>query len=618
MSGKNRQNLVEKSSNSVWFLIWGVAAVTLFLKTDFYDPFNSAKLILLLLLSGWIFGHLVNSYKKNPINRKSQEFISTIIILSFIFFFLTSTIFTEVFIVGLLGDTQRRNGFLAYLALSIIFLYSARTIRFFNVLRIYKVAILIGLVLSCYGLMQINGKDFIKWSNPYNAMISTLGNPNFASATLAILSLLALYGIFLKNFPTIYKLLGITFIVISLFDIVNSDSRQGLLVIFFSLLVYVSTYLYFTNRKIGFIVIFVSAVIGGLAVAGMLQKGPLTSLLYKDSVSVRGYYWRAGIEMFKSDPFTGVGVDRYGAYFKEFREVGYPLKYGFEITSSNAHNTFIQLFATAGVFVGTLYLMLIGYVFFSAIKLLRKSNGEDQKITLGLISAWVGFQAQSLISIDNIGIAVWGWLLGGAIIGLSNSVNENLKVPEIQQVSVKKANNAQINLFQPAISALILIPVIVFSSYFYKSESNLYFLKVITVPSSPQNKQPVLDYVNKVINNPMSDPFYKYRAAYFLLDMGYTNEAYSIILSSHKADPRNPDYLQGLANFEESKQNIKNAISVRRKISIIDPWNADNYLKLLVLYKSNGDLVNANEMKNKILNFAPNTEIAKTALETLG
>lgn len=610
--------MVDKSSNSVWFLIWGVAAVTLFLKTDFYDPFNSAKLILLLLLSGWIFGHLVNSYKKNPINRKSQEFISTIIILSFIFFLLTSTIFTEVFIVGLLGDTQRRNGFLAYLGLSIIFLYSARTIRFFNVLRIYKVAILIGLVLSCYGLMQINGKDFIKWSNPYNAMISTLGNPNFASATLAILSLLALYGIFLKNFPTIYKLLGITFIVISLFDIVNSDSRQGLLVIFFSLLVYVSTYLYFTNRKIGFIVIFVSAVIGGLAVAGMLQKGPLTSLLYKDSVSVRGYYWRAGIEMFKSDPFTGVGVDRYGAYFKEFREVGYPLKYGFEITSSNAHNTFIQLFATAGVFVGTLYLMLIGYVFFSAIKLLRKSNGEDQKITLGLISAWVGFQAQSLISIDNIGIAVWGWLLGGAIIGLSNSVNENLKVPEIQQVSVKKANNAQINLFQPAISALILIPVIVFSSYFYKSESNLYFLKVITVPSSPQNKQPVLDYVNKVINNPMSDPFYKYRAAYFLLDMGYTNEAYSIILSSHKADPRNPDYLQGLANFEESKQNIKNAISVRRKISIIDPWNADNYLKLLVLYKSNGDLVNANEMKNKILNFAPNTEIAKTALETLG
>lgn len=618
MSGKNKRNLVDKSSNSVWFLIWGVASVTFFLKTDFYDPFNSAKLILLLLISGWLFGHLIHSYKKNPLGRNSQEFIPTIVILSFILSLLVSTFLTDVFIVGLIGDTQRRNGFLAYLCLSIIFLYSTRTIRFINVLRIYKVAILIGLVLSVYGLMQINGKDFIKWSNPYNAMISTLGNPNFASATLAILSLLALYGIFLKNFPTIYRLLGITFIVISLFDIVSSDSRQGLLVIFFSLLVYVSLYLYHKNRKIGFFVIFLSVVIGALAVAGMLQKGPLTSLLYKDSVSVRGYYWRAGIEMFKSDPLTGVGVDRYGAYFKEFREVGYPLKYGFEITSSNAHNTFIQLFATAGIFVGTLYLILVGYVLFSGIKLLRTSNSEDQKIALGMISAWIGFQAQSLISIDNIGISVWGWLLGGAIIGLSNKGNENLTETQILQVSAKNAKNVQINLFQPAISALILIPIIVFSSFFYKSESNLFFLKGITVPSSPQNKQPVLDYVNKVIDNPMSDPFYKYRAAYFLLDMGYTDEAYNIILSSHKNDPINPDYLQGLANFEESKQNIPNAISVRNKISIIDPWNADNYLKLLVLYKSNGDLVNANEIKNKILNFAPNTDIAKTALETLG
>jgi len=618
MSGKTRQNLVDKSSNSVWFLIWGVAAVTFFLKTDFYDPFNSAKLILLLLVSGWIFGHLVDSYKKNPINKKSQEFISTIIILSFIIFLLASTILTDVFIVGLLGDTQRRNGFLAYLGLSIIFLYAGRTIRFFNVLRIYKVAILIGLVLSCYGLMQINGKDFIKWSNPYNVMISTLGNPNFASATLAILSLLALYGIFLKNLPVIYKLLGITFIVISLIDIVSSDSRQGLLVIFFSLLVYVSLFLYYKNKKIGFLVILMNAFIGALAVAGMLQKGPLTSLLYKDSVSVRGYYWRAGIEMFKSDPLTGVGVDRYGAYFKEFREVGYPLKYGYEITSSNAHNTFIQLFATAGIFVGTLYLILIGYVLFSGIELLRRSNVEDKKITLGLISAWIGFQAQSLISIDNIGIAVWGWLLGGTIIGLSNSFNENLEEVDIQQVKVKNSNNVQINLFQPAISALILIPVVVFSSLFYKSENNLFFLKGIAVPSSPQSREPGRDYVNKVINNPLSDPFYKYRAAYFLLDMGYADEAYNIVLSSHKLDPRNPDYLQGLANFEESKQNVQNAVSARNKISNIDPWNADNYLKLLFLYKNSGDLVNANEMKNRILNFAPNTDIAKAALEALG
>jgi O-antigen ligase len=618
MSKNNKQKLVNKSSNSVWFLLWGVAAVTVFLKTDFYDPFNSAKLILLLLVDGWIFGHLINSYRETPIKFNSTESFTTIIVACFILLLLVSTLLTDVFMVGLLGDTQRRNGFLAYFGLSIIFLYASRSINFLNVLRVYKIGISTGLILSTYGLIQISGNDFIKWNNPYNAMISTLGNPNFASALLAVLSLLALYGLFLKSLPIIYKLLSLIFIISALICIIISGSRQGLLVIFFSLLFYSSIYFYLKNKQIGFFVICVGAFSAILALLGMLQKGPLVSLLYKDSVSVRGYYWRAGIEMFKNKPFTGVGVDRYGAYFKEFREVGYPLKYGYEITSSNAHNTFIQLFATAGILVGIVYLLLIGYVLFSAINLLKRSNSEDQKITLGLLSAWVGFQAQSLISIDNIGISIWGWLLGGAILGLSREHKGNLEQSVINQVTPKISNRVKINLFQPAISVLVLVPIIIFSSLFYKSESNLFYLKIITVPTSPQNKQPVLEYANKVVDNPFSDPFYKFRAAFLLLDMGFTDESYKVILKLHTYDSKNLDYLQGLAYFEEIRKNIPNATSVRNKIVERDPWNADNYLQLLKLYMVNNDLTNATAMKNKILSFAPNSQAAKSALEILG
>jgi len=618
MSKNNKQKLVNKSSNSVWFLLWGVAAVTVFFKTDFYDPFNSAKLILLLLVDGWIFGHLINSYRETPIKFNSTESFTTIIVACFILLLLVSTLLTDVFMVGLLGDTQRRNGFLAYFGLSIIFLYASRSINFLNVLRVYKIGISTGLILSTYGLIQISGNDFIKWNNPYNAMISTLGNPNFASALLAVLSLLALYGVFLKSLPIIYKLLSLIFIISALICIIISGSRQGLLVIFFSLLFYSSIYFYLKNKQIGFFVICVGAFSAILALLGMLQKGPLVSLLYKDSVSVRGYYWRAGIEMFKNKPFTGVGVDRYGAYFKEFREVGYPLKYGYEITSSNAHNTFIQLFATAGILVGIVYLLLIGYVLFSAINLLKRSNSEDQKITLGLLSAWVGFQAQSLISIDNIGISIWGWLLGGAILGLSREHKGNLEQSVINQVTPKISNRVKINLFQPAISVLVLVPIIIFSSLFYKSESNLFYLKIITVPTSPQNKQPVLEYANKVVDNPFSDPFYKFRAAFLLLDMGFTDESYKVILKLHTYDSKNLDYLQGLAYFEEIRKNIPNATSVRNKIVERDPWNADNYLQLLKLYMVNNDLTNATAMKNKILSFAPNSQAAKSALEILG
>ena len=421
-------------SNSVWFLLFTVSSVTLFLKTDFYDPFNSAKLMLLLILDSWLIGHLVNSYKTKPIRFQTLEFLVTAVIAIFTISLFVSTILTDSFVVGLIGETQRRNGFLSYFGLVVILLYASRSINLSNIERVYKTGIFLGVILSTYGMIQINGKDFIAWDNPYNSMISTLGNPNFASSMLAVLVLISIYGFFLKKLSALYKLMGVYLIITALIAIVASGSRQGLLVIFFSVIFYFSIFSLLKNKLIGILVVVISAASAVFAILGMLQKGPLSSLLYKDSVSVRGYYWRAGIEMFKDSPLTGIGVDRYGAYFKFFREAGYPLKYGFEITSSNAHNTFIQLFATAGLFVGISYLSLMGLILFSGISLVKKSNPESRQIVLGILAVWVGFQAQSLISIDNIGISIWGWLLGGSILALKFSSYEE-QITNIRNLS---------------------------------------------------------------------------------------------------------------------------------------------------------------------------------------
>jgi O-antigen ligase len=613
---KQRQSIkkVDKSSNSVWFLVIGVAAVTLFFKSDFYDPFNTPKLILLLLIAGWLLGHLINSYRIRALTLRSVEFKATILLFAFVIFLLVSTLQTDVFLVGLLGDTQRRNGFLAYFGLSIIFLYAMRNIKFSNVIRVYQVGILTGFVLSVYGVIQISGKDFVAWDNPYNSMISTLGNPNFASATLAILSLIGLFSLHLRDVSSLFKILSLIFLVLAISAIVKSNSRQGLLVIFFSLIFYISVYSFIKNRKLGFLASGLSAVAAFLAILGMLQKGPLVSILYKDSVSVRGYYWRAGIEMFKESPLTGVGVDRYGAYFRQFREVGYPLKYGFDITSSNAHNTFIQLFATSGLFVGVFYLLIILFVLLSGIKLLRICEKQEQKIVLGLLSAWVGFQAQSLISIDNIGISVWGWLLGGSIVGLALRATT-----EANQDNLPKSKGlVQINLFQPAVSLLVLLPIFYFSIGLYKDEQNMLLLKGYANPAYPENIPIVQTLFDKIYENPVSDPYYRYRASFLAYDMGYTDKAYSSVSKSLSSDPINPEFLNGMVFLERSRNNATNEILLRTKIAETDPWNAANYLELLKLYKTSGDLANAEAMKAKIFSFASGTDIAKTAGQIIG
>jgi len=618
MSQKRISKDINQSSSSVWFLLSGVATVTLFFKTDFYDPFNSAKLILLLALAGWIVGHLVKSYRDRPVKLRSSEFIFTALLFSFLVCLLISTFLTDDILGGLVGTTQRRNGFLGYLGLGVIMLFAARSIGFSNISRVYKVGIITGVILSTYGLIQIGGYDFVKWDNPYNSMISTLGNPNFASALLAVLFLLGLFGVAPGSLSNVFKFLVIYLSISALVAIIISGSRQGLLVIMFSLMFYLSIYSFLTNKKIGFFISSIFGVIGVLTILGMLQIGPLTSIVYKESVSVRGYYWRAGIEMFKNSPLTGIGVDKYGSFFKAFTESSYAIKYGNDISSSNAHNTFIQLFATAGFLVGILYLILLAYIFFVAVNLLKKSKRSDQKIILGLLSAWMGFQAQSLISIDNIGISVWGWLLGGSILGLKFNRDANLEQVVIGKDVLRKSPQVKINVLQPIISTVVLVPILIFGTLFYRVEQNLFTLKSISNPEFAQNKQPVFRLVNQVLNNPMTDLNYKYRSAFFLFDMGYREEAYEVVLKVYLKEPKDPVFLKGLALLEESRGNIKGAISAREQILLTDPWNSANYLELLKLYKNNGDLNNATAMKDKILSFAPGTEIARTAIEIFG
>jgi hypothetical protein len=390
------------------------------------------------------------------------------------------------------------------------------------------------------------------------------------------------------------------------------------MVLLFSILFYVAVFIYLSRPKFRIFAVSTSIFISVLAILGMLQKGPLASILYKESVSIRGYYWRAGIEMLQERPLFGIGVDRYGAYFKQFREVGYPLNYGYEISSTNAHNVFIQMFSTSGIIVGILYLLLLLHVFKSGMQLVAHTKDDQLKISLTLLSAWVGFQAQSLISIDSIGVSVWGWLLGGCILGLANSL-KNVDHIEISPRKIdSRGNVVSISLFQPVVSFLVLIPIGVIAFGLIRLESDSLKVRDLTNATATQNRDAVQSYANKVITNPIADPFYKYRASLSLYDMGFTAQATEELNKLVSEDPRNLNYLQALTIFETQENNLQRVIQIRTQISEYDPWGAQNYLELIKLYKLSGDLSKASEMKDKIMSFAANTEIAKNAIELLG
>jgi O-antigen ligase len=593
------------------WIFGSLIVATLYFQTNLADPFNSPKSWIIFLASAWLIGYLVSFRSLITGNRELQ--IVAILATVFVVASAVVTLFTKFKFIAIFGDTQRRNGFTSYLSLALVLLASALFVRTFNVRRIYLVAVFVALPSAIYAFMQTNSKDFVKWNNPYNSIIGTVGNPNFASAVMAVMGVLVTALLFIKSFSSIYRITSIFLTAFLLYLIYKSQSRQGLLAYILGVGVFTCIWLLGKNRKLGFAAVGAGIAVFILGVLGMLQMGPLEKYLYKPSVSVRGYYWRAGIEMLKHHPLFGVGMDSYGAFFKQYREVGYPLSYGFEITSSNAHNTFIQFFATGGLLLGVSYLALNAYIFYRAIVGLRKLTGDNKLMLAGVFSAWIAFQAQSLISIDNIGISIWGWVLGGAIIGLSIS-NEIQPAEDQKQFAV---NRNQINLGRISVSVAASIVPFILIVFLYRGESDS-FKSTIQFDKNNATLQAVFkDAQLKVINDPLNDPTYKLRSAMALVSNGFLDQGLPVVKKIYADNPRNMDALNALILISEQLNQIPDAINYREQMAKLDPWNAVNYLGLGKDYKAQGNLVKSKAMLDKILSFAsanPIAEQAKTEL----
>lgn len=594
-----KQELQLNKSTELSPLRWifgGLAVITLYFQTNLYDPLNSPKMWILVFVASWLVGYVV-SFRKILFASKNLK-ITLYLLLAFVASALFATVFTDFKYAAIFGETQRRNGFITYLSLAIILLATSIFVRAFNIKRLYLITYYVGTITAIYAFVQTTGNDFIAWNNNYNSIITTLGNPNFAGAVMAIMGVLSFASIFITDLKIYSRLFSIVLSIALLGLIYRSNARQGMLAYFLGVGLFLVIWLIIKQRNLGILAAGGGVLVFIFSLLGILQIGPLERFLYKPSVSVRGYYWRAGIEMFKENPLFGVGMDRYGAYFREFREVGYPLSYGFDLSSSNAHNTFIHFFATGGVFLGASYLILQAYIIKRAIFGLKNLGGSDQLLLAGVLSAWVSFHSQSLVSIDNIGVSIWGWVLGGSIIGLSTSSTS----AEDKKLFFVRKN--QINLVRLSTSVIPTMAAVVLIIVLYRGESN--FFKAM-VANNPQDQKTLAVYKElqvQAISTAFIDPNYALKSANGLILTGFTEEGMVVFQKIHKLDPRNIDAIITLAWVHEKNGKISDAILYREKLASLDQWNAVNYLMLGKDYKLQGDLIKSREMLDKILSFA--------------
>jgi tetratricopeptide (TPR) repeat protein len=375
---------------------------------------------------------------------------------------------------------------------------------------------------------------------------------------------------------------------------------------------FISIVLISRTKSLGIFSFFFFFITGVIAILGMLQVGPLRSILYKPSVTVRGYYWDAALEMFKSNPFVGIGLDRYGQYFKLFRDVGYPLNYGFDITSSNAHSIPLQLLSTGGFFVGAAYVLLMLFIAFIGVKSLIRLEGQERLLLAGIMAAWLGFQAQSLISIENIGLGIWNWVFSGAIVAMFKLTQSN-DADKNAQIEKPLTSSVSLKIYQPLVSGSLTLVFILVASLLYTGDSQTMKSRSYYNQSSQSQSQEFYDFAEMALSNRFNDPYYKLIVVEMLVQSDRYQSGMSYLNKFHNDDPRNLDYLRPLSIIAEKNNDLEGAINYRKQIAKVDPWNLDNYLRLGYLYKSLGDLIQMQEMKEKIISIAPDHIIAETA-----
>jgi O-antigen ligase len=289
-------------------------------------------------------------------------------------------------------------------------------------------------VLYC-GWVIVFG-DFVTWNNPYGNILGTFGNPNFIGAFLGLFAA-SLVAYSFKQGTTVIVRIGVTVVfLVTIFEIIDSNAIQGRVVVVAGLGV-VGFYLIrskFTAILAQVAYVAVTGAAGLFALFGALQIGPLAKYIYKTSVSLRGEYWQAGWNMGNERPFTGIGFDTYGDWYRRARDIQALVSPGPNTTTNAAHNVPFDVLAFGGwpLFLSYICILLLSVV--AIIKVTRRNRKYDA-IFVTLTTAWSCYQLQSIISINQIGLAVWGWLFGGALIAYE--VATRPKADESQPVQDK-------------------------------------------------------------------------------------------------------------------------------------------------------------------------------------
>ena len=540
-------NLVAEKSLARLLMLGG-AFISILVWTTVTDPVNVTKLLALGGVAGAAIAISVSFGAKDLwTNYKLPIFLLALFLITVLNSVFQSEAPSSQLLYGAYG---RNTGLVTYISLIFLFISAMSLSQTSSLLKISYGILIAGAVNVAYSLWVILFGDFIPWSNPYGNILGTFGNPNFIGAYLGIFASVLFAYIIKPNLKLMYRV-ALTFVLLITFiEIKSSNAIQGIVVAGggISLVGLFFIRSKFRSNVIPAIYSAAVFVVGTFAVMGALQKGPLTSLIYKNSVSLRGEYWQAGWNMGNKFPFSGVGMDTYGDWYRQSRDDQALINPGPNTITNAAHNVILDQFAYGGWPMLLTYLAIFPLIILAIFRVALRSRKFDFTF-IALAVAWICYQVQSVISINQIGLAIWGWILGGSLIAYEK-VTRPSQGPETKKTtpSGRRVNNKENLGLSPlmtgtlgaVVGLLIAVPPFssdsAWNSALKSGDLNKIEKALQTSYLSPQNSNRYVGVFQLLEANKLFDLSYKY--AKIATEFNPNSfEAWQMLYYSQKATP---------------------------------------------------------------------------------
>lgn len=570
---------MSKTNNINRLLSSTTVLVTVLVSPSLLEPINLIKLLTLSLGVGFAGLFLLQKFNQTGFFKvERMVFIITTCFLSLAF--LSAIVNKQNVYNSAMGAWGRNNGLISLTAFLLIFLiFSSIKNQPLPKFLLFNLVVL-GFFLSVYAWLQNFNLDILSTLFPsYQppGITITLGNSNFASAFLG-LTFTASIGFALNSINTKFMRLAALFSAFIHIPLIPLLDTQGRIIFavggFIVVGVWLSTSPHRVWQKISYGYWVLSTSIGLLGLSGLFGFGIFSERLSNDVVNLkdRYYHWISALNMMKDHAFFGVGIDDFGDSYRRYRTEESIILRGTALSGTdNAHNSFLQYGATGGVPLFLVYAFLILFILWRSLIAFKLQS--DKRLVGTLFAIWIGYQVQSLVSIEQIGISIWHWVISGILVNLSY---ENISVIDKTQ---EKSVSTQKKIKMPSKTIVAFLSSgLIFSSLFFVLPSIINDRQInrqLEILNSAKSREQVVESIDTILPLVLSSGQPKFRMiiADTLGSNGFIAEAFKLADQTTKDFPTFLTGWEIAASILEGNNQKSEAVFYRAKTVELDPLN---------------------------------------------